>query len=223
MARQTISKKRIQIDKARANVVLFVAVASFIATFSLVSSKALLQKRGFESRVIGEKEKTLKTLKDNNQAAQQLTTSYKAFNDTPDNLLGGNPSGTGDKDGENAKLILDALPSQYDFPALTSSIEKMIKSQQGSIEAISGTDDTVAQSSVTDSSKPIEIPFQIDATSGDDGIQNILKTFNRSIRPMTITKVTLSVESQGSLRASIFAKSYYQPAKVLQITTKEVR
>lgn len=223
MARPTISKKRIQIDKARANVVLFVALASFIAVFSLVSSKALLRKRSFEARVITEKEHTLKTLKDNNEAAKQLTTSYKAFNDTPDNLLGGNPSGTGDKDGQNAKLILDALPSQYDFPALTSSIEKMIKSQQGSIEAISGTDDTVAQSTVTDSSKPVEIPFQVDAKSSPDGIKNILKTFDRSIRPMTITKITLSVEGQGALRASIFAKSYYQPAKVLQITDKEVR
>lgn len=223
MARATISKKRIQIDKARANVVLFVAVASFVAVFSLVSSKALLQKRSFETRVITEKEHTLKTLKDNNEAAKQLTTSYKAFNDTPDNLLGGNPHGTGDKDGQNAKLILDALPSQYDFPALTSSIEKMINSQQGSIEAISGTDDSVAQAAVTDSSKPVEMPFQVDAKSTPDGIQSILGIFGKSIRPMTITKVTLSVEGQGSLRASIFAKSYYQPAKVLQITSKEVR
>lgn len=223
MARQTFSKKRIQIDKARANMVLFVAIASFIAVFSLVSSKALLSKRGFESRVITEKEHTLQTLKANNEAAKQLTTTYKTFNDTSDNLLGGNPHGTGDKDGENAKLILDALPGRYDFPALTSSIEKMVRSQQGSIQAISGTDDAVAQALVTDSSKPVEIPFQVDATSSLSGIQNILKTFDRSIRPMTITKVTLSAENQGSLRVSIFAKSYYQPAKVLQITTKEVK
>ncbi len=223
MPKPTISTKRIKIDKAKANVVLYVAIASFVTVFSLVSAKALLSKRSFGSRVVAEKENTLKVLKSNNEAATELATTYQTFNNTPDNLLGGNPEGSGDKDGDNAKIILDALPSQYDFPALTSSIEKMIKSNGGSLESISGSDDEIAQSIASDSSRPVEIPFQIDAKSSPNGIQNILSTFDKSIRPMTVTKLTLTVEGESSLRASIFAKSYYQPKKILEIKTKEVR
>lgn len=224
MAKQpAISTKRIQIDRAQANVVIFVAVAAFITVFSLVSSKALLSKRGFQNRVITEKEKTLKTLKSNNDAAAKLVASYKSFNGTTDNLLGGNPSGTGDKDGDNAKLVLDALPSRYDFPGLTSSIAKMITSKGGALQNITGTDDEVAQAGNTSSSAPVEMPFQVDAKSSPDGIQSILETFGKSIRPMTITKLTLSAEDSNSLRVSISAKSYYQPKKTLEIKTKEVR
>lgn len=222
MARPTISTKRIQIDKAKANVVMFVAVAAFLSVFSLVSSKALLTKRSFENRVITEKEKTLKTFKDNNSAAEKLVTAYKTFNGSSDNLLGGNPTGTGEKDGDNAKLVLDALPSRYDFPGLTSSIEKMIRSQGGSLESITGTDDEVAQAD-SSAAEPVEMPFQLDAKSSPDGIQRILETFSKSIRPMTITKLTLSAQDSNALNVSITAKSYYQPKKTLQITSKEVK
>lgn len=218
-----VSTKRIQIDKAKANMVLFVAVAAFITVFSLVSSKALFDKRSFQARVIGEKRATLDTLKANNDAAEKLITAYTAFNSTPDNLLGGVPNGSGDRDGTNAALILDALPARYDFPGLTSSIEKMIASQGGSLETITGTDDEIAQAQSSDSSQPIEIPFAIDAKSSPDGIQNILRTFGRSIRPMVITRLHLSVEDGSTMRANISAKSYYQPQKTLEITTKEVR
>lgn len=223
MAKQTISAKRLQIDRAKANVVVFVSVAAFVTVFSLVSSKALLGKRSFQARVITEKETTLNTLKSNNDAATKLVASYKTFNSAPDNLLGGNPSGSGDKDGENSKLILDSLPSRYDFPGLTSSVEKMITSQGSKIESISGTDDEIAQSAAEDSSKPVEMPFQVDAKNSPDGIQRILQTFGKSIRPMTITKLTFTVENSSSMRVSINAKSYYQPKKVLEIKTKVVQ
>lgn len=222
MAKIAISAKRIQIDKAKANVVIFVAAAAFITVFSLVSAKALLGKRSFVSRVVAEKEKTLKTLKSNNEAAAKLEASYKVFNETPNNLLGGNPTGTGDKDGENAVLILDALPGRYDFPALSSSIEKMVNSQGSSIQSISGTDDEVAQSQSSDSSKPIEMSFDVSAKSSPQSIFNIIDTFGKSIRPINITKLSLTA-SENDLSATISAKSYYQPKKTIQITTKEIR
>ena len=222
MPKTVISAKRIQIDKAKARVVMFVAIAAFVTVFSLVSARALLIKRGFVSRVVTEKENTLKILKANNDAANKLESAYKVFNGTPNNLLGGNPTGSGDMDGDNAKIILDALPSQYDFPALTSSIAKMISSQGGSISGISGTDDEVVQSQSSDSSKPIEMPFDVQASSTPEGIQNILETFAKSIRPMNITKLTLTA-SKDKIDASITAKSYYQPKKTLEIKSKVVK
>lgn len=222
-SKQVISTKRIQIDKARANLVIFVAVAAFVTVFSLVSARALWVKRGFERRVVAEKENTLKTLKANNSAATELVTAYQAFNNTPDNLLGGNASGTGDKDGDNAKLVLDALPGQYDFPGLASSIEKMIEGDKiGSLESISGTDDEVAQSQST-STQPVEMPFQISVKTSATGFNTVLDRFSQSIRPMVLTKVGITVAGTNEINLDITGKSYYLPKKTLNITMKEVR
>jgi hypothetical protein len=221
---KAVSTKRIQIDKSRSNLVIIIAIAAFLTVFSLVSVRALLVKRGFQGRVIAEKEATLKTLKDNNAAATELANSFKVFNETPDNLLGGNPTGTGDRDGDNAKLVLDALPGQYDFPALISSIEKMIQgNKNGTIESIIGNDDEVAQAQATNGEGPVEMPFQVTAKATPDGLQSILQTFSRSIRPMVITTLDISVDDTNALSVDITAKSYYQPKKTLTITTKEVR
>ena len=225
IAKQVISTKRLQIDKARANVVMVIAIASFVAVFSLVSARALLTKRSFQSRVIDQKKTTLDTLKANNAAAEQLVTSYKAFNDTPDNLIGGNPKGTGDRDGENATLVLDALPSEYDYPGLTSSMAKIINgSRLGTLETFTGTDDEVAQSKQSDSSKPVEMPFNISVNTKDGAYKSILTALSRSIRPMTVNKITISSSGQaGELTMTVDGKTYYQPQKTLSITQKEVR
>lgn len=222
-AKQVISTKRLQIDKARANVVMFVAVAAFLTVFSLVSARALWVKRGFQARVVAEKETTLRTLKDNNSAAANLVTAYKAFNNTPDNLLGGNPQGSGDKDGDNAKLVLDALPGQYDFPGLASSIEKMIEgSNAGSLESITGTDDEVAQSQST-SAQPVEMPFEISVKTNPTGFNTVLDRFSQSIRPMVLTKVSITAGGTNEVNLDISGKTYYLPKKTLSITTKEVK
>ncbi|MCA9330954.1 hypothetical protein KC957_02820 [Candidatus Saccharibacteria bacterium] len=222
-SKQVISTKRLQIDKARANLVIFLAVAAFITVFSLMSARALWIKRGFERRVVAEKESTLKTLKDNNTAATELVTAYKAFNNTPDNLIGGSTTGKGDRDGDNAKLVLDALPGQYDFPGLASSIEKLVESDKiGSLESITGTDDEVAQSQST-STTPVEMPFEVSIKTSATGFNTVLDRFSQSIRPMVLTKVSIGVGGTNEIKLGVSGKSYYLPKKTLDITTKEVR
>ena len=76
----------------------------------MVASRALWSQRGYQSRVISEKEKAVSQLESNIAATNQLAISYNAFVSTPDNVIGGNPNGTGDRDGNNAKIVLDALP-----------------------------------------------------------------------------------------------------------------
>ena len=68
------------------------------------------------------KEKAHQQLDKNLKAFDSLVVSYKSFEGKSTNVIGGNASGTGDNDGKNSKIILDALPSSSDFPALTSSI-----------------------------------------------------------------------------------------------------
>jgi hypothetical protein len=219
------STKHLQIDKANTTVVAFVGIAAFLTAFSLVASKALLNQRSYQARVITEKTKALKQLKENNASAKQLVTSYQGFVGEPINIIGGNPAGVGDRDGDNAKIVLDALPSKYDFPALATSMEKLLNSAAYKINSITGTDDEVAQSQQDTGAttpQPVEMPFEISVTGNFTAIQNLFNTLQQSIRPMHVLTIELS-GSDNTLTANIKAKSYYQPEKTLGITTKVVK
>ena len=218
------SSKRVLIDKANTAVVIVVSVAAFLAVFSLVATKTLINQAAYQNRVISGKRVAVNQLKSDLSAVQQLKKSYDAFNSTTQNAIGGNPNGTGQQDGNNSKIVLDALPSAYDFPALTTSLESLLSTQNVKINTISGTDDEVAQSTNQSSAtpSPIAIPFQLSVTSNYDSIKNVVSTFERSIRPIQLTTLDLSGD-QKNLNLSINAETYYQPAKALTINTKVVQ
>jgi hypothetical protein len=217
------SAKRIQVTKAQATVIATIAGAVFITVFSLVSSKSLWAQRAYQARVIDTKEKARVQLEDNINAVSGLVTSYKNFTSNPTNLLGGNPSGSGEKDGDNARLILDALPSKYDFPALTTSLEKLLVDRKFKIDGITGIDDELAQEkAASGSTAPIEMPFQITVTGNNTTVQDLLVTLEKSIRPFQSTKFTLKGGSD-KLQLILDAKTYYQPEKTLNIKLENVR
>ncbi len=216
------SGKRTQINKANTTMVIVVAVASFITMFSLVAAKALWDQRSFQARVITEKEVARNQLEANVAAVDTLVTSYQAFTGTAENVIGGDPAGKGDRDGDNAKIVLDALPSKYDFPALASSLEKVLTSGNYTIENISGKDDEINQLAAVGQKEPVEIPFQIGASGNYASIQSLMGSLERSIRPFPVSRISFSGDD-AELQVQIEAKTYYLPEKTLNITTKEVR
>lgn len=222
MADGSTSGKRFQINKANTTMVVIVAIAAFLATFSIVASKALLDKRSYQNRVLTKKQKAADQLHENVNAVNSLMTAYKAFVDTSDNVIGGNPDGKGDRDGDNAKIVLDALPSQYDFPALASSLEKILAGYR--ISSISGSDDQIAQqqNSETPNPQPVEIPFQFSTTASSKSAEDLLKTLERSIRPIKVHQVTLGGDA-GSLTIQVDASTYYQPEKSVKIEMETVK
>lgn len=216
--------KRSLIDKANTTTLIAAGVAAFVLVFSLVACKALLSQAGYQNRVISEKKKTLKQVETNLVARDDLVKSYDAFVGTSQNVIGGNPSGTGDRDGDNAKIILDALPSKYDFPALTASLEKLAVAQGLSIESINGTDDEIAQQAQSSSPTPTTVPiqFQMVVKGGYPQVQGLIDSFDKSIRPIQIQKLSIS-GNNGSVTASIDAQTFYQPEKKLELTKKVVK
>lgn len=215
--------KRLQISKANATMVIVVAVGAFLSVFSLVTIKTLLSQRSYQSKVIAEKKTALKQLKANNVAANQLISSYQVFVSAPDNVIGGSSKGTGDKDGDNAKIILDALPSKYDFPALATSIEKLLLIKNHKIDGITGTDEELSHSNSEETNTaPVEMPFKISLSANYSSIQELIDVLQRSIRPIKIDNIKLT-GSDSNLTVDISAKTYYQPGKSIQITQKEVK
>lgn len=225
MPKISFSTKRLQIDKANTVIVATVAVAVFVAIFSLFATRALLSKRDYQGRVIEGKSEAVKQLKENLETRDDLVNAYKQLVDAPENMLGGNPKGSGEKDGDNAKLILDALPSKYDFPALASSLEKILSDNSFANVSIGGSDDEIAQQQAAASSpnpEVVDIPFNVSVDANYDSAQTFLSIFEKSIRPFKIKSLNIQ-GTNANLKINVDATTFYLPEKGVNISKKEVK
>lgn len=223
MAKTASFTKRALISKANSSIVIATAIAAFIVVFCAVASRTLISQASYQNRVISAKKEALATLEADLSARNTLVASYKAFVGTPQNVLGGNPDGTGSQDGDNAKIVLDALPAKYDFPALATSLDVIIQSQGLSIQGISGTDEEVTQANQTSTDpSPVAMPFQVKVGGSYESIKSLVNVFERSIRPFQIQKLEIS-GGEGSMNATVDAQTFYQPEKSLNIKTEVVR
>jgi len=216
--------KRALIDQANSTVVIITSVAAFIVVFSLVATKTLISQSMYQNHVITAKKQALHQLQDDLKATDALKASYKTFQNADPNVLGGSATGTDAQDGNNADIVLHALPSTYDFPALATSLEKLVTSVDGlTINNIAGTDDEVAQSTNTTSATPtpVPIPFQLSVTGNYEAIQELVNNLEHSIRPFQVLSLDLSGD-QSKLTLEITAQTYYQPAKVLNTKNTKV-
>jgi hypothetical protein len=219
-----LSKKHIQIDKANQKVLIVTGVAAFVVVFSLVASQALFSQLMYQNKIISAKKQALSQLKDNRKAVGTLTDSYGTFVQSSPNIIGGSAFGVGPKDGDNAKLILDALPSKYDFPALATSIEKILVGQNAGIVNITGTDDEVAQGAAqsSDVPKPVAVPFEVATKGNYQTIQNVTKAFESSIRPIQLQKISLT-GNNADLTLNATAQTFFQPEKTFSVKKESIK
>lgn len=224
MAKLQISTKRILIDKTNSRIVIYTSIAAFMVVFTLVASKTLISQAMYQNRVISAKKTAVAQLKTDISSTSNLVTAYKAFVSTPQNVIGGDPNGSGPKDGDNGKIVLDALPSKYDFPALATSLEALLTSQNVQIQSISGTDQEVAQQNDESSSnpQPVAMPFQISVSGSYQSIQNLVGAFNSSIRPFQVQTMLMS-GNDSNMTLTMTAQTYYQPEKVFSVSKEEVK
>jgi hypothetical protein len=217
--------KRVAISKANAQTVIIASIAAFISIFCLVSSSAIFTQVRYQAKLIAAKEDTRDQLDENLDAFEDLQKSYKTFDNAPLNVIGGLSSGTGDQDGRNSKIILDALPSSYDFPALTSSIEKITRSQSTSLSKIEGIDDQAAQEAAKKSPEPkaVEMPFSFTVEKTDsEKAAKLIDILQRSIRPIQVDELKLT-QTEDGLEASFKARTFYQPGTAVNVTKKVVK
>jgi Tfp pilus assembly protein PilO len=205
--------KRALIDKANVTVVAVVSIAAFVTIFSLVATKALWNQRSYQSRVIAARTKARDQLDANKKAADSLVSSYQQFVSEQQNVIGGSATGSGERDGDNARIVLDSLPSKYDFPALATSLEKLVKGQSLIMSAISGVDDESNQQKQSSSAtpQPVEMPFKVGVKGSYDNIQKFVGVLENSIRPFNVNQFELKASENGDLELTLDAKTYYQP------------
>lgn len=218
-----MSSKRVLVDKANTVVVVAAAIGAALTIFALVGSNTLLSQRSFQSRVITQKEAALKQLEENVEETNTLVIAYKEFVARSRNVIDGDSNGIGERDGDNARLVLDAMPSKYDFPAVVTSIEKLILDLELATESIGGVDDEISQLNQSSADpEPVPIPFDFTVSGSYEPIQALVDQLYKSIRPIHINN--MKFESQGgSINLKITANTYYQPEKIADIKMETVK
>ena len=239
-----VSTKRLQIDKANSTIVIAVSVAAFATAFSLVSAKSLLARQSYQNKVIAAQEKARDQLQSNIDAIDDLKVKYTEFVNRQENIIKGSSAGSGERDGDNARIVLDALPSKYDFPALASSLEKILEDRNYRIQTIGGTDNEAnlnagqsTDSAVPGSTTPatdtaatqqtagsaVEMPFELGAEGSYQGMIDLLQVFRNSIRPLYVQMLTFTAGDGDAVQIDIQGKTYYQPERTLNITEEVVQ
>ncbi len=224
-----ITSKKLQIDRAQSTTLIVLAVAVIVCLFSLISAKRLWSQAAFQRHVVNARRESAAALKKDVTSAKQLISNYDtviANNQKADNVLGGNNT-TSQKaqppDGDNPSIILDALPSTYDFPALISSVSHLLSSNGIINPGISGSDQSGTVSSLpAGSPSPIPIQLSISAAGNLKSIKRVINDLERSIRPFDVTNVQLS-GNDDNMAVTLTMRTYFQPATSLTIGSKAVQ
>jgi hypothetical protein len=209
------------------NLTIF-AIAAVVAVFCLLGSKTLLSKTIYQQKVISASHKSSKQLDTNLSRASTLTAQYSSLfeNSDPANALGGKNDTSANAvppNVDNARLAIDAMPTIYDYPATVASLTKILTDDGITAPSITGTDQTgTIKSDPSSDPQPVTITIGITGTGNYNAVQKVLKDLERSIRPFDVTHLQLA-GSEAHLTLTATVNTYFQPAKVLGITPKEVR
>lgn len=221
-----------KIDRVRATsddrrLMTIVGTAAIISVFCLASTKVLLSQAAYKRHIISARRDAVKALDADLAKSDALKSQYQIFEGTnPKNIIGGRnitDKSAAPPDGNNSRIVLDALPSSYDFPALISSMSKIMTNNGITNPSISGTDQSDKVDSTPSSNpSPVPISLSVSGSSSYSQVQSVIKDFERSIRPFDLTNLHL----QGSESAMTFSanlNTYFQPSKTLKISDKAVQ
>jgi hypothetical protein len=221
-----IIEKRLKINKSESRLGVTVAVAAVITVFCLVSAKTLFSQASYNKRVLDARREALVQLKANKEAAGSLINQYEIFQTGNTNIIGGKNSTDANlqpPDGDNARLVLNALPAKYDFPALISSITKILNNHSIKSQAITGTDESgTVTSEPTNTPEVMKINVVVNGAASYQTIKALVADFERSTRPFDVTKVDIK-GSDSDMTITLTMDTYYQPALTLNLTTKEIK
>lgn len=220
--------KRAQISQAQSKIMLIVSVATIVTVFCLASTKALISQSGYQRRLINAKHASVKQLEANKTASLTLIDQYNNVFLNPTsatNIIGGKndkSSTSVPPDEDNARVVLNALPTTYDFAGLISSIAKILNSNSVASPSIVGTDESAtATTKASPNPKPVAIHLTVSGQTSYANVQKVIKDFERSIRPFDIKNMQLS-GTNDSMNFTVIMTTYYQPAITLDSTVKKV-
>lgn len=218
-------RKRAQIAKANRTMFIWIAVSSAVIGVAIVLIIFLAQNLFYNERLLAEKNKTISVLEANNSAIPGLKSEVRVL-DTNEALAAARAK----ESDQTLQVILDALPSDANSPALGASLQsKLLAGIPGLVVESLQVDPVVGVESLSDgavvnasSGAPAyEITFQFAVSGSPEALELVLQNLERSIRLIDVR--TLRIETQGSSQLmTINARAFYEPARVLELTDKVV-
>ncbi len=224
-------RKRTQIAKANRTMFIWIAAASVVVGFALVAAIFLGQKLLFNEKVLGEMNKTVATLTQDNKAVPALEAQMRVLNTNQDLA-----SVKAQPDDQAVQVILDALPSDANSSALGASLQNKLLSgipnlsidsltvtPVAGVESLSSNASALPVSTSTASSGTSSpIAFHAVLVGNSASFRQALLNLERSIRIIDVT--SLDISSAGSVQnMTIDGAGFYQPAIVLQLQDKVVK
>lgn len=221
MAKNTpnnIVRKQSKIDQTRQTVLYWVMGASALVGMGVVIIALLMQTMIYNQRVIGEKNKTVRTLTANIEAAKELKDKINKLN-TNEELKAVQVSDSA----QAVQSILDALPADANDLALGASLQdKLLKDIPGlKIQQIQITPTSGAGGNVAASNSENSITFSLTISGTPDALQEALKRLERSIRAIDVVNITASTSGK-ELTMQISATAPYQPPALIELQSKKV-
>ena len=198
---------------------LIVGIAAvLILTFS--------QRLIYNEKVLAEKSNTAATLKHNNDIVGDLKDNIRVLNTNETLAKLRVPA---DKD--SVQVVFDALPASANSAALGSALQSPellgksgIKLESLNIKPVAGVEDSSdgVVSETGSSANAITFEFSVSTSVNNiSALKDTVKRLERSIRAFNIQQ--LRVETQGgSIVMKASGEGYYEPARVVQLTEKEV-
>lgn len=219
-----LSMKRVALTKANAQTVIVTAVGAFITVFCIVASHYMLNLIGYQSKVISADKKADTQLKANVVSENSLIAKYQQFIQQNPTIIGKPLVNSSQLKYNNATVVLDALPSQYDFPALTTYLQQMLTLNNLNVTSIGGQDQSATMSNQASANpQPIELSFSFSISNASyQSIQQLFQELQASIRPIQVDSINLS-GTDSSMNLSVTAHTYYQPKKLFQIKTETIQ
>lgn len=209
-----LSSKHLQIDKSNTKVLIYISLAVVALVFAIVASLSLWKQVQYQNKVLSLRNKAVDQLEKNKKATAQLQAQFVAFDTATESIIGnGDP---------NSKVVLNALPSKYDFPALITSIDNLGQKTPGiSLDALGGSDEQLTAQQSSPEPQPVEVPLSLSGQGSYDSVKQFIKNIERTTRPIKIKTISIS-GAEGSMKADVVAVTQYQPLKVLEIKKEKV-
>jgi hypothetical protein len=206
----TESVKKNKIEKFSKSIVIFAGLAIFIIIFGLASTNILLTRYAYQQKVINLQKIALANLNEDSKSLNSLTISYEKFISPKTNIIGG-PSNKPNvpNGGNNAKIILDALPSSYDFTQFITTLQNLLLKEGVVVQSITSTDQS-SSSNYNNGSGVNEIPFQFSVSGPYPVIENLISVLQRSTTPIDILSLNIT-GTQQDLTLNVNGQTYYQP------------
>ena len=218
----TAVRKRQQIQNANRTMLIWVAAASAIVTVCIMLGYNFIQTITYNNKVIDEKNKTNKILKDNIVTIPELKDNVNKLQANQNlNALRADPEDTA------FQVVIDALPTVDDRTALAASLQEKILARSGVvIEQVTVTDsggvvDTTDSEGLAHmEAQTITFSFTIDGNYAS--IAGAIRDIERTIRPITIDSLTVQ-GTESSLQAIVNATTFYVPSVKFELGSKEVK